>query len=137
MDKTNEYEPLMEALAKTPEPVNLEEIYRDSANRFLQEHIGDSVETNVTRIRIAKLSRYAAALLFIAGIIGLIVVFQSGNGTGQVALADILEPFIQARTITFDLILRHSQFPDQSAQYSYLHPGHIRQELPDGTVTFV
>ena len=137
MDKANEYEPFVEALAKMPEPANLEDIYQKTANRFVRERICDTGNTKVIRTLITQLPRYAAVLLFIAGIIGLIMVFNPGNGTGPVALAEVLEPFMQARTLTFDLILQHSQSSDQTIRYSYRRPGHLRQELADGTVTIV
>ncbi len=93
-----------------------------------------AIQPNIWRIIIkSRLIKIAASLVFVVGLIAVLTF----SGTSNYTFADVISPITIAHTVTFDLIIKHGDQPDQRVKYMCIRPGRVRQELPDGVITII
>lgn len=73
-----------------------------------------------------KIAASVAALIII-GIVGFIALFTQGK---SVAFADVVRPFMTARTATFKITVNLEGGPSQTSECMFMEPSHIRQTMP-------
>jgi outer membrane lipoprotein-sorting protein len=81
----------------------------------------------IMKSQITKLA--AAAVIVIAVLIG---IYEIGGSAS--AFAEVVKPFLTARTATFKVTINVEGGPTQTGEGMFMEPGRLRQTSPDGTV---
>ncbi len=79
----------------------------------------------------------AATILIVVGIGAGILWLTESNGGPSVAFADVVQPFLNARTATFTVRMKVRDLPDQEIEMMFMEPGRMRGTMKEGlTVIF-
>jgi outer membrane lipoprotein-sorting protein len=86
-----------------------------------------SIWRTIMKSRITKLA--AAAAIVIAVLVG---IYEIGGSAS--AFAEVVKPFLTARTAAFKVTINVEGGPTQTGEGMFMEPGRLRQTSPDGTV---
>ena len=83
----------------------------------------------------SNISKIAASLIIVAGLIGFIVVFNPNNGIGAAHAFDrITSPFFTTRSFIFKITVKVEGIPEQTAECMFMEPDFIHQSFPGGEI---
>jgi hypothetical protein len=80
--------------------------------------------------KLSSLTRYAAVLLIVAGLFSLFTMFIPGDSSSGLALADISDMLLSARTVTYTITVYYGDQSPQSFRGMFIDSGFLRQQLP-------
>jgi outer membrane lipoprotein-sorting protein len=130
MKPDNNIEEILNKLGAEDVPSDARQIAREISEDFSetlnrqQRHI---FLEYIMKSRITKLA--AAAAIVIAILIG---IYEIGGSAS--AFAEVVKPFLTARTATFKVTINVEGGPTQTGEGMFMEPGRLRQTSPDGTV---
>ena len=75
-----------------------------------------------------------AAVLIVVALGGTIVLLTQGGGITRIAFADVVQPFLAARTATYDITTKVKDGADQKAKVMFMEPGRMRYTRMKGIV---
>ena len=112
-----------------------------TAQYHLIERIRSSRKENfimaLFRKKESLLNRWVAATAFAALVIALVIGFNSFDHSPDKAYAAVIDQIRKARTVSYTLIQKIKDMPDQKIKMIYKEPGMMRQEWDQGIVSIV
>lgn len=102
----------------------------------LEQHRSAASEPNIWRtIMKSKTIRFAAAAVIIVAVLA--GMYHFGNPVESVAIADIVQPFLTARTATFKITIEGQGVPSQEFDGMFMAPCRMRHTQPGGGTVIV
>jgi outer membrane lipoprotein-sorting protein len=99
----------------------------EDAKKAAPAMVRPSIWRTIMKSRITKLA--AAAAIVIAVLVG---IYEIGGSAS--AFAEVVKPFLTARTAAFKVTINVEGGPTQTGEGMFMEPGRLRQTSPDGTV---
>lgn len=81
-----------------------------------------------------RIIKIAASILVVVGVAAGIVWLGQGNGGTGIAFADVVQPFLSARTATLRIRTQGTDQPDSESEMMFMEPGRTRITTRDGRV---
>ena len=128
--KPDNIEEILNRLGSEDVPADARQIAREMSQDFsetLMQPKRHILMEYIMKSRIIKLA--AAAVIVIAVLIG---IYEIGGSAS--AFAEVVKPFLTARTATFKVTINVEGGPTQTGEGMFMEPGRLRQTSPDGTV---
>ena len=127
--------------AKFPEE-RWKQMYPKEIESLRQRGEQDSVDgrhnqSQKTIARANQIMKIAASILVVVGVGAGIVWLSQDNGEAGIAFADIVQPFLTARTATYKVTTKPEDRPSRETEVMFMEPGRIRSTHRTSNVTII